>query len=81
MKTTIDGAGRVVVPKSLRDALSLRAGQELEIRIADGRITIEVPATEMSLIDNGDGVVAITNRVMPSLTADMVRDVLEQIRR
>ncbi len=81
MKTTIDGAGRVVVPKSLRDALSLRAGQELDIRIADGRITIEVPATEMSLIDNGDGVVAITNRVMPSLTADMVRDVLEQIRR
>ena len=51
MKTTIDGAGRVVVPKSLRDALRLTAGQELEIRLADGRITIEVPVTERSLVD------------------------------
>ncbi len=81
MKTTIDAAGRIVVPKALRDALALTAGQDLEIGLADGRITIDVPATEMSLVDRGDGPVAITDREMPSLTAALVRDVLEQIRR
>lgn len=33
MKTTIDSAGRVVVPKSLPQALNLKPGQFLEIRI------------------------------------------------
>lgn len=31
MKATIDAAGRIVVPKSLRQALSLKPGQVLEI--------------------------------------------------
>src|SRR5687767_6104869 len=36
MKTTIDSAGRIVVPKALRQALGLKPGQELEVRAADG---------------------------------------------
>jgi AbrB family looped-hinge helix DNA binding protein len=43
MKTKIDVAGRVVVPKALRDALGLRPGQVLEIRADDGKIEIEHP--------------------------------------
>ncbi len=31
MKTTIDSAGRIVVPKPLRDALGLTAGSTLDI--------------------------------------------------
>ncbi|HEX8739005.1 MAG TPA: AbrB/MazE/SpoVT family DNA-binding domain-containing protein, partial [Casimicrobiaceae bacterium] len=41
MQTTIDRAGRIVVPKSLREALGLEAGQLLEIRAGDGRLEIE----------------------------------------
>ncbi|MEO6120554.1 MAG: AbrB/MazE/SpoVT family DNA-binding domain-containing protein, partial [Acidimicrobiales bacterium] len=36
MRTTIDGAGRVVVPKAIRDSLGLTAGQPLEIIERDG---------------------------------------------
>src|SRR2546422_1052798 len=36
MKAVIDRAGRIVVPKSLRQALGLRPGQPLEIRAGDG---------------------------------------------
>lgn len=31
MQTTVDSVGRVVVPKSLRDALGLRAGSRVDI--------------------------------------------------
>lgn len=37
MKTTIDAAGRVVVPKALRDRLALTPGSEIEVEaVADG---------------------------------------------
>ena len=81
MKTTIDSAGRIVVPKSLRQALNLRPGQSLEIRAGDGRLEIEVAATQMTLQKRGKNVVAIPEIELPKLTADAVRETLEQIRR
>jgi AbrB family looped-hinge helix DNA binding protein len=81
MKTTIDSAGRVVVPKSLRQALNLKPGQFLEIRAADGRLEIEVAATPMTLKKRGKSVVAIPEMELPTLTTDTVRETLEQIRR
>ncbi len=81
MKTTIDAAGRIVVPKSLRQALHLRAGQSLEIRAGDGRLEIEIAATPMSLRKRGRDVVAVPGIKMPTLTADEVRDTLERVRR
>jgi AbrB family looped-hinge helix DNA binding protein len=81
MRTTIDSAGRVVIPKSLRDALGLVAGEALEITERDGRLEIVPAATPMRLVDEGDGVAAVADADMPVLTAGMVRDTLERIRR
>jgi AbrB family looped-hinge helix DNA binding protein len=81
MRATIDAAGRVVVPKPLRDELGLNGGDTLEISARDGRLEIEIPPTPMSLERRGKGVVAVPDRELPPLTADIVRDTLEQVRR
>jgi AbrB family looped-hinge helix DNA binding protein len=81
MQTASDAAGRVVIPKALRDALGLTAGQPLEIAERDGRLEIVSAPTPMKLVDEGDGVVAEAEADTPVLTADLVRDTLERTRR
>ncbi len=81
MKTTLDAAGRLVVPKALRHALGLRPGQALEIRAGDGRIEIDIAPTPMRLKKRGKGEVAIPQDELPALTADQVRETLERVRR
>jgi AbrB family looped-hinge helix DNA binding protein len=44
MQTTIDAAGRLVVPKPLRDELGFSAGTQLDVRAVDGRLEIAVPS-------------------------------------
>ncbi len=81
MRITIDGVGRLVVPKSARDELGLEAGSELELRVVDRRLELEVPTVPMALAEHEHGVSATTEREMPVLTADLVRDTLERTRR
>jgi AbrB family looped-hinge helix DNA binding protein len=81
MKTTIDAAGRIVVPKPLREALNLKPGQPLDIRVGDGRLEIEVATTPMNLRRRGKDIFAVPETELPTLTADEVRDALERTRR
>lgn len=81
MKVALDSAGRIVVPKSLRQALGLKPGQALEITAGDGRLEIEIAATPVRLKKVGKGVVAVPDAELPALTADQVRETLERIRR
>jgi AbrB family looped-hinge helix DNA binding protein len=81
MRTTIDRAGRITVPKAIRDELALHGGQQLEARVIDGRIEIEVPPTPMRLEDRDGVTVAVTDRPMPPLTQALVRETLERVRR
>ncbi len=82
METTIDSAGRIVVPKSLREAMHLRPGQVVDIIYADGRLEIAVPTTPAHLVRNAAGrLVAATEVEMPPLSAEATRDTLEEVRR
>ena len=81
MKTTIDAAGRIIVPKAVRDALRLTAGQQLDIVVADGAMEIHIPVTPMTLVETASGPVAQADVPLPVLTAEVVRDVLESVRR
>jgi len=81
MRTTIDKAGRIVVPKAMRDELGLQGGEEVEIALVDTRIEIE-PVTSHIRLERRDGrLVAVSDREMPVLTAEQVREVLERLRR
>jgi AbrB family looped-hinge helix DNA binding protein len=81
MITTIDKAGRIVVPKRLREELKFRPGQKLELSAVDGRLEVEHPTTHVRLEQKGGRLVAVADRPMPVLTQEMVRETLEQIRR
>lgn len=54
MKSTIDAAGRLVVPKPIREQAGLRPGEPLEVTYRDGRIEIE-PAPREVHIEERDG--------------------------
>lgn len=81
MRTTIDAAGRVVVPKAIRDEIGLAPGQHIDVTTRDGRIEIVPAPTEMALRRRGRGRVAVPTHDLPPLSADMVRDTLEHVRR
>jgi AbrB family looped-hinge helix DNA binding protein len=68
MRVATDAAGRVVVPKAVRDELDLTAGSELELRVVDRRIELEVGATPMRLEVTDYGVVAVAVRPLPVIT-------------
>ncbi len=81
MRVTIDRAGRLVVPKPLRDELKLEPGATLELRAREGRLELEPVAVPMRLVRRGKGLVATTDEPLPRIDADDVRAVLESQRR
>jgi len=81
MKSAIDSAGRVVIPKPLRARLGLDHGRVVEIRERDGRIEIEAASVPMSLARRARGRVAVPAEELPALTDELVRATIERTRR
>jgi AbrB family looped-hinge helix DNA binding protein len=81
MITTIDAAGRIVIPKPLRERLGLTCGEPLRVQERDGRLEIEPEPTPMALIKRKGGVVAVPHKRLPSLSDEVVRETLERSRR
>jgi AbrB family looped-hinge helix DNA binding protein len=52
MKTTIDAAGRIVVPKALREQFHLGPGSELEIEATGDGVIIRAADRGLSLVDS-----------------------------
>lgn len=81
MKTAIDRAGRVVIPKALRDQLGLAPGRELDVSARDGALVIEPAPTPVALVRRGGRLTAKPRKPLPKLTQDQVRAALEGARR
>lgn len=79
MRTTIDAAGRIVVPKPLREQLGFAPGIELEIDAVDGRLEIVVPS-RVRVEDGPQGARFVADEAAP-LSAAQVRELMEQGRR
>lgn len=82
MSSTIDAGGRVVIPKPIRDALGLQPGTRVELRVRDGMVFVVPECVPMRLVERGGTWVAEPDGgSLPALTADAVRDALEDSRR
>jgi AbrB family looped-hinge helix DNA binding protein len=72
MKVTIDAAGRLVIPKPIRQAAGLRPGMPLDVRWQDGRIEIEPAPLAVKFVRDGPLLVAVPEGEVEPLTADEV---------
>lgn len=72
MKTTIDRAGRLVIPKEIRREARLAPGALLEVRWRDGRIEIEPAPAPVRLQRRGRLLVAVPKKELPKLTHETV---------
>lgn len=80
MSTAIDSAGRLVIPKAVRDAAGILPGTPLEVRFRDGRIEIEPLPLDVS-VEVVDGVaVASPTQPVPVLPADVVAATRDRLR-
>lgn len=79
MRTTIDAAGRLVVPKRLREELGFAAGAELEIAAVDGHLEVTIPSRVR--VDEGPHGVRFAAETDERLSAEQVRDLMERGRR
>ena len=81
MKTTIDPAGRLVIPKEIRREAGLRPGMPLDVRLREGRIEIEPAPLPVKLVRKGKLLVAVAARDVPALTSETVERTRRAIRR
>ena len=77
MKTTIDSAGRLVIPKEIRRNSGLKPGIPLDIRWREGVIEIEPTPLPLKLTKRGRLLVAVPEKPITPLTNETV----ERIRR
>jgi AbrB family looped-hinge helix DNA binding protein len=79
MKNTIDNAGRVVIPKAIREAAGLKPGSPLKIEYRDGRVEIERKSPNVRLVRKGSVLVASIPGV-PKMSAQEANDWIRRSR-
>ena len=80
METTIDKAGRLVVPKAVREASRLYPGTRVRFRVQNGRVEIEPVPLEVSLERRGGAMVAVPREGRRVLTAAEVDETTANLR-
>lgn len=81
MRTTIDMAGRLVIPKPFREALGIGRGGEVEVELVDGQVVVSPPVVAKHVVQRGGRSVVVTDQALPPLTDEVVDEVLRSVRR
>ncbi len=77
--STIDRAGRIVIPKAIRDAARLEPGTRVRFRVVSGRVQIESVPLEVTLEQRGSLVVAVPGPDQPALKASTVERTMDLV--
>lgn len=80
MKTTMDRAGRLVIPREVRREAALQPGVPLDVRWRDGVIEIEPQPLAVHILRKGRLLVAEPTDVVPPLRAAVVDRTLKALR-
>ncbi|MGH7870727.1 MAG: AbrB/MazE/SpoVT family DNA-binding domain-containing protein [Candidatus Binatia bacterium] len=81
MKTTIDHAGRLVIPKDIRRESGIKPGMPLEVRWEKGAIAITPSPLAVKLERKGRLLVAVPTKDTPRLSADTVERTRKVLRK
>ena len=80
MTITIDGAGRIVIPKALRDELGLREGTPLSVTSDGVGVRIE-PVREGGRLVERNGCLVIESATGRVVTSEEIRQAIDAGRR
>ncbi len=76
----MDAAGRLVLPKAVRDRAQLAPGVPIEVRVVDGRVELEPACARVTIEKRGGFWVASPVDATPVLTQDQVDAAVDAIR-
>ncbi len=80
MQITMDSAGRVLIPKTLREEAHLQAGSKLEVSLRGGAIVLEPAPLEVDFHEENGLLVAWPTADPGSLRAEVADRTLDSVR-
>lgn len=80
MIVTIDNAGRLVLPKEIREQAHIEAGTPLDISFRDDHIEIEPAPRQVKIVKRRKLSVAVATDPSAALTTEVVRKTRDHIR-
>jgi AbrB family looped-hinge helix DNA binding protein len=80
IQATIDSAGRLVLPKAVRDEAGILPGMMLRITVQSGKVEIEPLPSEVKIVQRGPLWIAVPSEEGPPLSEAAVEQVLRRVR-
>lgn len=80
IQATMDSAGRLVLPKAVREEAGILPGMNLRITAREGRIEIEPVPRHVQIVQKGPLRIAVPVEEGPALTEKTVEQVRQEMR-